>query len=317
MKAAGVNCTAECPKTYGSVCASKGTCVQEGLNAAKCECFPGFRGGNCTVECVGGAARPCSKRGICEEDGSCTCLGGWRGEDCSIECPGSNVFPCNMHGKCMREVQENPDDGSFFATCQCDPLYRGKACEFRCPDVLGIPCGGRGMCNSNGECECNYGFRGKDCMSECPVSLAWPLVFNSPRIRLTQECGVQFQGGASNPCNGHGKCTNSSTCECSPSWAGEKCDDLCPGGWENPCFGHGKCVTSAGNLSNASCICDVGDGTLQTSDEFHINMQQRLQEYNRDYVSTISSFYSMLPLDNEKSSTEGGRWQRLSPNIRQ
>lgn len=172
---AGLNCTAECPTTYGSVCASKGTCVQDGPNGAKCECFPGFRGGNCTVECVGGAARPCSKRGICEEDGSCTCLGGWRGDDCSIECPGSNVFPCNMHGKCMREVQRNPEDDSLFATCQCDPLYRGKACEYRCPDVLGMPCGGRGVCNSKGECECNYGYRGEDCMAECPVSL-----LNSP-----------------------------------------------------------------------------------------------------------------------------------------
>ena len=114
----GNNCTAKCPETFGFVCASKGTCVQDGEHGSKCECFPGFRGGNCTIECKGGAARPCSQRGICEEDGSCTCLGGWRGEDCSVECPGSNVFPCNMKGKCNRELKDKK------AICECDPLYR-------------------------------------------------------------------------------------------------------------------------------------------------------------------------------------------------
>ena len=112
---------------------------------------------------------------------------------------------------------------------------RGEACEHRCPDVNGIPCGGRGQCNMTGQCECNYGFRGTSCMSECP-------------------------GGASNPCSGHGRCNDQSFCECSESWAGEKCDDLCPGGLTNPCSGHGKCVTNQLNKSNATCVCEQGNG---------------------------------------------------------
>lgn len=71
------------------------------------------------------------------------------------------------------------------------------------------------------------------------------------------------QGGAANPCSGHGKCLNDTTCECSPSWAGEKCDDLCPGGLNNACSGHGKCITNTANRSVAMCICEQGNG--QTS----------------------------------------------------
>jgi len=277
--AAGKECTAECPKRFGKVCANKGTCVADGDNGAKCECFDGFRGETCEIECVGGAARPCAKRGICEPDGTCTCLGGWRGADCSTECPGSNIFPCNIHGKCTRE-----------AKCECDPLYRGAACEFRCPDVLGVPCGGRGTCNSVGECDCNIGYRGKDCMQECPVRVGrradlpvsvWPSALLASRavcslsLALPTEVGPTLfvllfsclfslvQGGAANPCSGHGKCLNDTACECSPSWAGEKCDDLCPGGLDNACSGHGKCVTNTENRSIAMCICEQGNG--QTS----------------------------------------------------
>jgi hypothetical protein len=115
----GKTCAGVCPRTFGNVCAGKGTCTSDGEDGAKCFCFPGFRGTGCTLECAGGAARPCSARGICELDASCTCIGGWRGPDCSLECPGTNLFPCTLHGKC-----------NIDAKCECDSLYRGEACEY-------------------------------------------------------------------------------------------------------------------------------------------------------------------------------------------
>lgn len=222
----GKTCAGVCPRTFGNVCAGKGTCTSEGDDGASCFCFPGFRGTGCNLECAGGAARPCNARGVCELDASCTCVGGWRGPDCALECPGTNLFPCTLHGKC-----------TIDAKCECDSLYRGDACEYQCPDVLGIPCGARGICNATGQCECNDGYRGTTCMDECP-------------------------GGAGNPCGGHGVCNATGACACSEGWAGAACRDVCPGGRETPCGGNGKCVTNDDGSLRCECFSYNGTGVI-------------------------------------------------------
>ncbi len=91
------------------------------------------------------------------------------------------------------------------------------------------------------------------------------------------------QGGTANVCSGHGKCLNDTTCECSPSWAGEKCDDLCPGGLTNSCSGHGKCVTNSGNRSIAMCICEQGDGKTSLL-RWYAFENARISEYIFMYI---------------------------------
>ncbi len=94
---------------------------------------------------------------------------------------------------------------------------------------------------------------------------------------------VPGQGGTENVCSGHGKCLNDTTCECSPSWAGEKCDDLCPGGLTNSCSGHGKCVTNTDNRSIAMCICEQGDGN-NTLLRWYACEVARITEYTFMYI---------------------------------
>jgi hypothetical protein len=94
---------------------------------------------------------------------------------------------------------------------------------------------------------------------------------------------VPGQGGTANVCSGHGKCLNDTTCECSPSWAGEKCDDLCPGGLTNSCSGHGKCVTNTDNRSIAMCICEQGDGN-NTLLRWYACEDARITEYTFMYI---------------------------------
>eukprot|EP00035_Acanthoeca_spectabilis_P038571 m.54329 g.54329 ORF g.54329 m.54329 type:complete len:1839 (-) comp9191_c0_seq1:3357-8873(-) len=200
--------------------------------------------------------------GWCDTTASChstnlldTCPGGLNvGAECCASCTRhTNCSTCadeegcawdHFSGECISvSVSESVTTNNTF--CSDASIYIthfGTSCSAVCPGSVvsesgnGIDawCSGNGTCLWQSQtCNCDDGFAGSGCENECP-------------------------GGASNPCSGHGICTNGE-CFCDCGWAGTDCSEVgCPCEEETTNVSavctFGECTTICGSrLSDQSC----------------------------------------------------------------
>eukprot|EP01012_Entosiphon_sulcatum_P030297 TRINITY_DN3729_c0_g1_i6.p1 TRINITY_DN3729_c0_g1~~TRINITY_DN3729_c0_g1_i6.p1 ORF type:complete len:6116 (-),score=439.75 TRINITY_DN3729_c0_g1_i6:64-18258(-) len=277
---AGADCSTACPTTTSGVCNRQGTCRDGSSGDASCTCYSssaagfwtglgctscqdGYYGTQCINRCPGGGT--CSGHGTCSSGttgtGECTCNTGYAGLDCSLPCPvSSSGAICSAHGTCNAltgscECYSNATLGFWTGgNCSsCNPAYSGSSCKLLCPvDTLGLVCSGRGTC-LNGRCfSCSDGYCGSNC-AVIPLQCAG---FTCPGF-YGANCNTPCPGGSTNPCNGHGVCSDGKdgdgTCTCAYGWAGSSCSIACQGGTATPCNLHGSCDSNDG-----SCTCAAG-----------------------------------------------------------
>jgi hypothetical protein len=210
------------------------------LGTARCidgDCIRGAEGGAAGETGLCGSAQ-CGKYGRCV-DGVCSCVKGWGGPACVDRNECENA-PCKNGGTCFESADVLGDLGAAHAQlaeawsggfrCGCIRGFMGDRCQ--CLD-----CGEHGMCLRNGKCLCKRGWEGARCRKD------------------SDEC-------ASDPCNGHGDCTdgdNSYVCSCHDGYAGWWCEkvldelDDCS---SSPCGIHGKCELAA--AGGYACECWKG-----------------------------------------------------------
>ncbi|XP_006825197.1 uncharacterized protein LOC102804692 [Saccoglossus kowalevskii] len=240
------------------------------------ECKPGYYGDGCfsNCQCENGAA--CSN-----VDGSCTCQDGYYGNTCALPCNCKNGADCSMA------------DGS----CTCQPGYYGTLCgkSCNCPDnsvcsqtaddcvcvdgFYGADCDGRCNCSNNaicdpieGTCSCKPGYYGRECRYRCDC-------YNGARCGSTDPhqcvCPNEWAGSRCINCvddgnyckdkclhcyNGHTCKATEQTCDCSPGWQGNRCDETCNVGF----YGDGcseECMCENGGTCHhvtGACTCTPG-----------------------------------------------------------
>lgn len=242
----GPGCLSVCPGATASNAST--TCMQRGLCTMNgtCVCSFGYFGADCSGSCPVTKVGICNQRGVCRS-GACSCNDGWLGAACEGECPGGYASPCSGHGVC----------NSTTGKCTCSYGYYGAACDLECPGGAHNPCSGNGVCSPVGTCSCwadqikGY-FSGISC-AQCANEMSGPrCVTSCPRTRGTvattstrpcvclpqfigSECALrcpQGSGGASDVCNGRGRCQLSSNglravCSCDPGFFGSACDVVC------------------------------------------------------------------------------------------
>ncbi len=200
-------------------CNSNEHCNGDAATGGTCVCNPGYYGPYCL-------SNPCNSRGTWQEDGAyCACDAGYYGTYCEN---GGAYDICNDHGTWV-------EAGGH---CACDAGYYGTYCEK-------VRCFGHGTWQEDGGyCACDAGYCGAYCESE-------------------------------GNCSGHGT-WNGSSCTCDTGYYGAYCEN---GGAYDPCNGHGTLDWPGAHSSNllgatwgaadgGFCLCDKGyygaegDGTI-------------------------------------------------------
>eukprot|EP01125_Pyxidicula_operculata_P006151 TRINITY_DN2141_c0_g1_i3.p1 TRINITY_DN2141_c0_g1~~TRINITY_DN2141_c0_g1_i3.p1 ORF type:complete len:858 (-),score=126.05 TRINITY_DN2141_c0_g1_i3:47-2620(-) len=100
----------------------------------------------------------------------------------------------------------------------------------------------------------------------------WQL--NSPGIYYVKNGNLVqvqvFPFGCGGTCENGGVCNNATySCDCKSGYFGPLCDGVCPGGASNPCNGHGKC--NDGSNGDGSCVCTPPWATCGSSSVCSIN----------------------------------------------
>lgn len=196
--------------------------------------------------CSNGATKiddPCS----CEcnngnINGNCDCVDVFK--PCTPpNCNGNGECSCG-ECKCQVENVELNIPGFTGPECKCQTscLVNNK--------VPAIPCGGKGVCEC-GECKCNNGYQGPNC-----------------------KCNIADSCAASNGkiCNGKGTCRDADecSCECTPPWSGDFCEDcdatVNPEECGGPCNECSKKATDSDDPSKDTWGCDC---CFSVTDEGH------------------------------------------------
>lgn len=180
----------------------------------------------------------------CKEE----CLDNWR---CNFIRFNNQTSDCRMFERCVK----TSNDQNVFS------YQRQKTGE----ESL-TPCSGRGACGVTGKCVCD---------SAKFLSLTDPITGTRMRVRADERSslsevpvtGLQTTGfrgddcslvcpgfdpqvsDMSQTCSGHGICTRSAVCQCSPGYTGQNCEYPCPSleseeDTTTTCSGHGTCSES-------------------------------------------------------------------------
>eukprot|EP00760_Papus_ankaliazontas_P025000 PhM_4_TR2453/c1_g1_i1/m.65024 len=223
----GPKCQSACPHADGVTCSQRGTCNSGTTGNGICMCVTGYGGLACEKTCPGGTSSPCSNHGECSRNTTTpTCLcynsttnGFWNGTTCD----------------------------------ECQSGYVGALCTQKCPSDANGMCGGHGTCSSTSAsamCTCTTSYCGNTCNktgTECGIC---------PSGRYGTAC-ANFCPAYPSTCSGHGLCgegvLGSGLCVCNTGYAGTSCEITCQGGASNPCSGHGTCNSATGN-----CRCVAG-----------------------------------------------------------
>ena len=228
----GKFCQERCPTSNDKICNGRGTCSQgvQGSGLCTCDMNPG--------------------RGMWGGSSCDTCLTGYYGASCTMSCPGTPA--CSQQGVCFDGLAGN-------GTCKCNPNYYGSDCSRSCPvSQMGMICSGNGNCvddSNRTQCVCydddaNGYFTGSLC-NQCMPGKYGPFCILSCPMGGVNNSLV---------CSGHGKCSEGTAglgnCTCSYGWAGKKCNIPCQGGALNPCSGHGLCSRVSGE-----CLCQRSPST--------------------------------------------------------
>lgn len=197
----------------------------------------------------------------CKEE----CLDNWR---CNIIRFNNQTSDCRMFEKCVENnAPQTPDLNVFWYQRQ------------KTGDESLTPCSGRGACGITGKCVCD---------SAKFLSLTNPITGTRMRVRADErsslaevvvtsldtsgfrgdDCSLVCPGfdpevsDMSQTCSGHGICTRSAVCQCSPGYTGQNCEYPCPSleseeDTTTTCSGHGTC--SEARVSPAESSVEVED----------------------------------------------------------
>jgi len=257
-------------------CSGHGSCSN-----FTCTCQAAWRGIDCAIP----ACDPgCEDHGYCH-DGQCHCDPGWANELVPVLTqPDANAS--NGTTTATTTLAPTPDSGSAMRlsndchkmVCPADCSGHGTCSNFTCKctapwlgpkcDTLPCPhnCSGLGSCN-NGTCVCDEGVWGPACQNiECPVR---PASEGPTSSAVGLARGARDAPGAQPRCSGHGACSPTGECICSPGFTGEACQQKsCP----NDCHGRGKCRADgtcecgrhfgAADCSFAKCVKGISDEAL-------------------------------------------------------
>jgi len=207
-----------------------GTCT-DGVNSYTCQCSPGYRGDNCTEACQD-LNEDCglyTANGLCNYNSNGMDWEQYMNENCAKSCGICTESKCQpnpcVHGTCT--------DGVNSYTCQCSTGYRGDNCDKACQD-LDEDCG---YWKDNGECQLSQRWMNENCARSCGIC-------------------TDIDDCQPNPCV-HGTCTdgwNNYTCQCSPGYRGDNCDEDIDECQPNPCV-HGIC---SDGVNSYTCQCSSG-----------------------------------------------------------
>eukprot|EP01113_Clastostelium_recurvatum_P014351 TRINITY_DN17798_c0_g1_i3.p1 TRINITY_DN17798_c0_g1~~TRINITY_DN17798_c0_g1_i3.p1 ORF type:complete len:552 (+),score=37.66 TRINITY_DN17798_c0_g1_i3:45-1700(+) len=199
---------------------------------------------NCTLIQDCASCLTTIKCGWCRDENMCIPSGG-SSNDCTSYFPSSCPIPCpssSTSSLLFSSLQSSPstswkddqddDDCSGHGTCDynmgtctCSANYYSPSCDTFC--VSNTTCSGKGKCNlDTGRCDCDANFYSHDCTIYCNAAVN---------------------------CSNNGLCNSNGTCDCLPSYYGDKCEyKQCP---TSPvgdvCSNNGMC-----NATSGVCTCE-------------------------------------------------------------
>ena len=244
------------------MCSGNGQCLE---STGACLCNRYFAGPGCAISCPRNASGiVCSGHGTCDDGvsgtGMCVCFAGFGGSTCSSTCEAEST--CSGHGICNSDLTCSCDFDAYSGYwagpwCNvCDVSAAGPTCTSLClVDGNNVTCSGNGKCTPSG-CACSSsavgGYWSGALCDVCQAGYSGA------------TCAAQCPGGACNPCNGHGVCSDgtsgNNTCSCVGNWAapdcgtcvtgyyGLDCTLVCP-----DCSSSGRC--NDGPLGDGTCVC--------------------------------------------------------------
>ncbi|XP_070546949.1 multiple epidermal growth factor-like domains protein 10 [Ptychodera flava] len=242
---------------YGKDCRRDCMCQNGGIcnkTEGSCECPQSYYGGKCTFTC------PCQNGGTCNHDNdifkSCTCKGGYYGNICENKCSCPDGIVCNSVTGCecksgtwgvnCRGVCKCPTDmlcDIADGSCKCHPGFYGEKCKHQCHCFNGGECS---EANPN-VCVCPSTWRGRDC-TDCNSYESGGKIYE-----LCEDKCLHCYNG--NDCRPQDK-----TCNCTPGWHGDRCDQPCETGY----YGYNcseKCSCESFERCNhetGECSCHPG-----------------------------------------------------------
>ncbi|XP_070546786.1 multiple epidermal growth factor-like domains protein 10 isoform X2 [Ptychodera flava] len=255
------------------------------LNDSACiECHDGRYGRDCSYSCL------CQNGGVCNAtDGSCQCPYSHYGAVCAFPCPCKNNGTCNDKEGIFQSC--TCKEGYYGYICEnkcscpngtfCDPVS-GCLCE---NGTWGVNCVGVCNCQANrvcdvadGSCKCQPGLYGDGCQRQCNCFNGGECDNVDPNVC---KCLSTWRGPDCTNCNNyesdgekHDLCADKclhcyngndctpedKTCNCTPGWHGDRCDQQCETGY----YGYncsGKCPCKSFELCNhvtGYCSCRPG-----------------------------------------------------------
>uniref|UniRef100_A0A8C8RJA8 Crumbs cell polarity complex component 2 n=1 Tax=Pelusios castaneus TaxID=367368 RepID=A0A8C8RJA8_9SAUR len=253
----GARCEDDIDECASSPCQNGAICLDR-VNEYNCFCVPGFQGYriNCENEIDECDSDPCQNGGVCADQIGywCDCSDtGYEGEHCELEILECASQPCLNNATCL--------EGVTNYSCACWPGYTGQHCEEDVDECAANPCHNGGMCferSNQTYYETRPDFPREFSYSQAAGFLCWCQPGFSG-----ENCSVNIDECASEPCQNGGRCTdlvNGFLCHCLPGYSGVECAvniDECR---DDPCENGATCEDA---IADYICYCAPSqDGIL-------------------------------------------------------
>ncbi|XP_034872549.1 protein crumbs homolog 2 [Mirounga leonina] len=235
---AGVTCEAEVDECASAPCLHGGSCL-DGVGSYRCVCAPGYGGTRCQLDLDECQSQPCAHGGQCHDlvNGfRCDCADtGYEGARCEQEVLECASAPCANNASCLEGL------GSF--RCLCWPGYSGQQCEVDEDECESGPCQHGGQCLQRSD-PALYGGDRATFPGTFNFRHAAGFLCRCPPGFEGDECGVDVDECASQPCLNEGRCQdlpNSFRCHCPDGYTGLACQEDVDECLSEPCLHGGTC----------------------------------------------------------------------------
>ncbi|XP_075415171.1 protein crumbs homolog 2 [Tenrec ecaudatus] len=234
----GVTCEVEVDECASAPCLHGGSCL-DGVGSYRCVCAPGFGGASCQLDLDECQSQPCAHGGRCHDlvNGfRCDCTDtGYEGARCEEEVLECASAPCAHNASCLEGL------GSF--RCLCWPGYSGERCEVDEDECASNPCQHGGQCLQRSE-PALYGGTQSAFPGAFSFRHAAGFLCRCPPGFEGEDCGVDVDECASQPCVSGGRCQdlpNGFKCHCPDGYTGLTCQEDVDECLSKPCLHGGTC----------------------------------------------------------------------------